>query len=81
MKKKNDIQLTNPKVYSVKMKLMGLDMTVEIENPNGLNDQEITVNVSHKHLDKISDEKLNRICYYLDQEGFLAEARLHNLYF
>ena len=42
--KNNKFQLTNPIPYKIDMLIRGLNVSVKIENPNGLNHQKILIN-------------------------------------
>lgn len=88
--KKHQIQLTNPIPYSVDMLIRNLNVSIKIENPNGLNHQKITIKLKRKRKKEYdpSNEKyeldpneIKYIKYYLEVEGYMDEAKQHNLYF
>jgi hypothetical protein len=88
--KNNKFQLTNPIPYKIDMLIRGLNVSVKIENPNGLNHQKILINFKRKKSKEYSldNEKyelekyeIEYIKYYLDAEGYLEEAKQHNIYF
>lgn len=88
--KNNNIQLTNPIPYKIDITIRGWNMAIKIENPNGLNHQKITINFKRTKTKEYSlnNEKyeldkneVEYVKYYLESEGFLDEAKQHNIYF
>lgn len=88
--KNNKIKLTNPIPYKIDMMIRGSNISVKIENPNGLNAQKITINFKRKKSKvydpnnekyELTQSEVEYIKYYLQAEGYLDEARNHNLYF
>ena len=88
--KNNKFQLTNPIPYKIDMMIRGLNISVKIENPNGLNHQKILINFKRKRTKEYSSDnekyeleknEIEYIKYYLEAEGYLEEAKQHNIYF
>jgi hypothetical protein len=85
--KNNKFQLTNPIPYKVDITIRGIAAIVKVENPKGLNQQKITIKIKKQKknefetLYELSKEQIDMFKMYLDAEGFLEEARQHNLYF
>jgi hypothetical protein len=88
--KKSNIQLTNPIPYKINMVIRGLNLSIKVENPNGLNHQKITINFKRTKTKEYSLEnekyeldknEIEYIKYYLGAEGYLEEAKQHNIYF
>jgi len=88
--KNNELKLTNPIIYERNVSIRGLDLLIKIENPKGLNAQKIHISYKRKKTKEYSLEnekyELNKneieyIKYYLKAEGYMDEARTHNLYF
>jgi hypothetical protein len=88
--KKNKLQLTNPIPYTVDMLIRNLNVSVKVQNPDGLNQQFISIKYKRKKSKgydpenekyELTESELEYIKYYLEAEGFLEAARQHNLYF
>jgi hypothetical protein len=77
-------QMVNPNPYKINhLQIRGMNISVKIENPNGLNAQKISIRRLKKYDDTtiLTDEQRKLIYEYLDQEGFLFAAKQHNIYF
>ena len=85
--KNNKFQLTNSIPYKIDITIRGISAIIKIENPNGLNRQKITIKIKKQKknefetLYELSKEQIETFKKYLDAEGYLEEARQHNLYF
>jgi len=88
--KNNQIKLTNPNPYTIDMVIRNLNLSIKIENPNGLNHQKVTINYKRKRSKvydpanekyELTQSELEYVKYYLEAEGYLDEAKRHNLYF
>lgn len=88
--KNNKLQLTNPIPYTVDMVIRNLNVSVKVLNPDGLNQQHITIKYKRKKKKEydsenekyeLTESEIEYIKYYLGAEGYLEAARQHNLYF
>lgn len=88
--KNNQMKLTNPKPYTVDMVIRNLNLSIKIENPNGLNAQKVTIKLKRKKSKvydpanekyELTQSEIEYVKYYLEAEGYLDEAKQHNLYF
>jgi hypothetical protein len=79
---KNKLNTTNKIPYKKDIVLQGMKLSIMIENPNGLNKQKVSI-ISYKKEDgvcELTKNNLEFIKYYLETEGYMEEARQHNLY-
>jgi hypothetical protein len=83
------IQLTNPNPYKIDIMIRGLNLSIKIENPNGLNNQKINIKFKRNKSKEYSLEnekyelekhEIDYVKYYLEAEGYLQEAKIHNVY-
>jgi hypothetical protein len=67
-----------------------LNLSIKIENPNGLNAQKVTIKLKRKKSKvydpanekyELTQSEIEYVKYYLEAEGYLDEAKQHNLYF
>jgi hypothetical protein len=85
--KDKQFKLTNPTCYTNDFTIRGIMFKAKIENPNGLNAQKITIQLKKQKknefetLYELTEGQMEIIKKYLKDEGFLQEAREHNLYF